>query len=297
MLSPAPSPFKANPADARMHRLAGSGLLACEGTEAAAFLQAQTMNDLRALAPGHWHWNGWLNAKGRVICLFALWRRDEQRFLLLLPDFEGAELLPLLQRYVFRSKAKLSVPGDLALAGRFAPSGDDSEARDRVVADGDAWHFDLGGEGGPRHWCVLPAEQAAALPSDPGFDANWRGADLAHGLPRLEVAQREAWTPQMLSLERLGAFSVAKGCYPGQEIVARTHFLGQSKRRLARLRGEGLAPGAVLADADGRAVGTVLAAAGGEALAVLPMEHSAFLRVEAGQVQEAPLLAGLRRPL
>jgi folate-binding protein YgfZ len=297
MLSPAPSPFKATPGDTGLHRLAGSGLLACEGVEAAAFLQAQTMNDLRTLAPGHWHWNGWLNPKGRVICLFALWRRDEQRFLLLLPDFDGAELLPLLQRYVFRSKAKLSVPEGLALAGAFAPAGDSGPARDLACADGESWNFDLGGDGGPRRWCLLPGEQADALSLDPGFDADWRAADLAHGLPRLEASQREAWTPQMLSLERLAAFSVAKGCYPGQEIVARTHFLGQSKRRLARLRGEGMMSGSPIADAGGRSVGTVLAVAGEEGLAVLSAEHPESLRVEAGQVQEAPLLSGLRRPL
>jgi folate-binding protein YgfZ len=297
MLSPAPSPFKETPGDTGLNRLAGSGLLACEGADAAAFLQAQTMNDLRALAPGRWQWNGWLTAKGRVICLFALWRRDEQRFLLLLPDFDGAELLPLLQRYVFRSKAKLSVPEGLALVGGFAPAGDSGPARDLAVADGEAWNFDLSGEGGPRHWRLLPDAQAAALPSRPGFDADWRAADLAHGLPRLGAAQREAWTPQMLSLERLSAFSVGKGCYPGQEIVARTHFLGQSKRRLARLQGEGLAPGATVADADGRSVGTVLDAVGAQALAVLSAEHPALLRVEAGPVREAPLLAGLRRPL
>jgi folate-binding protein YgfZ len=297
MLSPAPSPFKATPGDTALHRLAGCGLLACEGADAFAFLQAQTMNDLRALAPGHWHWNGWLNPKGRVICLFALWRRDEQRFLLLLPDFDGAELLPLLQRYVFRSKARLTVPAGLALAGRFAAAGDSGPARDLACADGDAWDFDLGGDGGPRHWRLLSGEQADALTPAPGFDADWRAADLAHGLPRLDASQREAWTPQMLSLERLGAFSVAKGCYPGQEIVARTHFLGQSKRRLARLRGAGLAPGATVADAGGRSAGTVLAVAGEEALAVLSAEHSEPLRVEAGPIQEAPLLPGLRRPL
>jgi folate-binding protein YgfZ len=280
-----------------LHRLAGSGLLACEGAEASAFLQAQTMNDLRALAPGSWHWNGWLNPKGRLICLFALWRRDEQRFLLLLPDFDGAELLPRMQRYVFRSKAKLSVPEDLALAGGFAPAGDSGPGRDRVLAEGEAWRFDLGGDGGPRLWCLLPRAQAEALPASPEFEAEWHAADIAHGLPRLGASQREAWTPQMLSLERLAAFSVAKGCYPGQEIVARTHFLGQSKRRLARLQGEGLVPGASVTDAGGRSVGTVVAAAAGQALAVLTTEHPGPLHVETRQVEEAPLLAGLRRPL
>lgn len=280
-----------------LHRLAVGGLLACEGPDAEAFLQAQTMNDLRGLETGRWHWNGWLNPKGRLIALFALWRREEQRFLLLLPDFDGEQLLPLLQRYVFRSKAKLSVPAELALAAAFAPAGDSAASRDRAVADGDAWNFDLQGDGSARHWRLLPSEAAAALPLDRGFDEAWRAADLAHGLPRLDATQREAWTPQMLSLERLAAFSVSKGCYPGQEIVARTHFLGQAKRQLVRLRGDGLAPGAAVSGEDGRSLGSVVASAGGEALAVLAAEHPESLRVEAGQVQQAPLLSGLRRPL
>jgi folate-binding protein YgfZ len=272
-------------------------VLACEGPDAAAFLQAQTMNDLRALAPGAWQWNGWLTPKGRLVCLFALWRRDEQSFALLLPDFPAAELLPLLQRFVFRSKSRLSVAGDWVLAGEFLAAGDSGPARDLAVADGVAWHFDLGGDGGARRWSLLPASAAQALPAEADFDQAWRAADLAHGLPRLEASQREGWTPQMLSLQRLGAYSVAKGCYPGQEIVARTHFLGQAKRELARLRGAGLEVGATVNGGDDRNLGQVIAVAGEEALAVLAAEHPGPLRVESTPVEEAPLLAGLRRPL
>lgn len=292
MLSPAPSPYKAK----EMRRLSGS-VLECVGPEAAAFLQAQTMNDLRTLEPGRWQWNGWLNPKGRVICLFALWRRDEQSFALLLPDFPAGELLPLLQRYVFRSKLRLSASTQWSLAGEFAAAGDSGPRRDLVVAAEDGHAFDLGGDGGPRRWLVLPTEPAQALPEEPDFELAWRAADLAHGLPRLEAAQREAWTPQMLSLQRLGAFSVAKGCYPGQEIVARTHFLGQAKRELVRLRAAELAAGAAVRGADGRSLGTVVAAGGGEALAVLATEHPGALQVEAATVEVAALFDGLRRPL
>jgi len=293
MLSPAPAPFKASGAQ----RLPDASVLACEGPEAAAFLQAQTMNDVRGLAPGRWHWNGWLNPKGRVICLFALWRRDEQSFLLLLPDFPAAQLLPLLQRFVFRSKTRLSVPAELALVAEFAPAGDSGPGRDLAVGEGSAWHFDLSGEAQARRWSLLPIDEALALPGEAGFDPAWRAADLAHGLPRLSASEGEAWTPQMLSLQRLAAYSVAKGCYPGQEIVARTHFLGQAKRELVRLHGGELTVGAPVLASDGRSLGTVVAAAGAEALAVLSAERPGPLRVQAGPVEEAPLLPGLRRPL
>ena len=77
---------------------------------------------------------------------------------------------------------------------------------------------------------------APSTPDAPACD-RWAAIDLAHGLPRLADAQSGQWTPQQLSLDRLRAYSVKKGCYPGQEIVARTHFLGQAKRGLVLFDG------------------------------------------------------------
>ena len=86
-----------------------------------------------------------------------------------------------------------------------------------------------------------------------------------------------------------------KGCYPGQEIVARTHFLGQAKRGLVLLEGE--APLVIGADvrADGQPVGTRVSAAGSLALAVLPLERAAALDACGAPVRERPLLGGLAR--
>ena len=100
----------------------------------------------------------------------------------------------------------------------------------------------------------------------------------------------------MLSLDRLQAFSVKKGCYPGQEIVARTHFLGQAKRGLVLFEAD--APVAVGGDVrDGeRVLGSVVSAAGQLALAVLPLDReSNALRVGDAALRERPLLGGLAR--
>ena len=142
MLSPDPTPYKDAGASGS---LAGFSLLACTGPEAASFLQAQTMNDLRTLAPGAWQWNGWLSPKGRLHCLFALWRRTEQDFLAILPDFHASELQPLLQRYVFRSKLKLSVEENLEVRGEFATA-PAAGGRNLAEADGPGWRLDFGGE-------------------------------------------------------------------------------------------------------------------------------------------------------
>ena len=96
-------------------------------------------------------------------------------------------------------------------------------------------------------------------PEDPAAVARWQAFDVEHGLPRLPDSQVEHWTPQQLSLERLGAFSVKKGCYPGQEIVARTHFLGQAKRGLALLEGTAQMPVAADVNTETGALGKVIA--------------------------------------
>ena len=131
---------------------------------------------------------------------------------------------------------------------------------------------------------------------DPDSSARWMAFDLEHGLPRLSTSQAEQWTPQMLSLERLHAFSVKKGCYPGQEIVARTHFLGQAKRGLVLLEAD--APVAVGHEvrAGERNLGTVISAEGQLALAVLPLDRgSDVLRVGDATLRDRPLLGGLAR--
>ena len=296
MLNPATTPYK----DAAPAPVAGAlpefSLLSCEGPDAAAFLQAQSMNDVRTLSPGQWQWNGWLNPKGRVICLFALWRRDAQDFVAILPDFPAGELQPLLQRFVFRSKLRLRALDELVVRGEFGAQGEG--ARELVREAGGAWRFDFGGDALARELVLLPRDSATAQDAD--TSAAWREADLAHGLPRLDPGQREAWTPQMLSLQRLRAYSLAKGCYPGQEIVARTHYLGQARRELVRLAGESLSPGQNICGPDGRALGTVVSAAADarSALAVLAAEREpGGVRAGDAPVSEAALLGGLQRPL
>ena len=124
----------------------------------------------------------------------------------------------------------------------------------------------------------------------------WRQSDLRYGVPRLSADQREQWTPQQLGLDRLNGYSVKKGCYPGQEIVARTHFLGKAKRALQLLRvTDGIASGAQVQQ-NGTAIGTVASVAGDLALAVLPLEMAGDpLSVDGIDAVPLPLLDGLAR--
>jgi len=270
------------------------GLLELAGPDAAAFAQAQCMNDVAALGDRQWHWNGWLTPKGRLVALFALLRLDGERLWLVLPDYPAAALGERLQRFVFRSRLGLQVRDDLRLAGAFVAPTRASGPTAAMLEDG-AVELDLGAEEGPRILRIAPTPAAAGAQAS----MRWRAFDLAHGLPRLPGSQSEQFTPQMLSLQRLRAFSVRKGCYPGQEIVARTHFLGQSKRGLALLASElAMAEGADVGDGT-RTIGTIASSArdqdGCLALAVLPHEHADTLYVDGQPVRERPLREGLAR--
>lgn len=278
------------PASAQEFRLPGHDVLAITGRDAVAFAQAQFMNDVAVLADGEWHWNGWLTPKGRVIALFALLRRDAETLWLVLPDTGASELATKLQRFVFRSKVRLEPCYDLHANGRFeAPV----MASGSTIAQVDgAFELDVGGDGGSRCMRIAPAGAAP----DEALAARWRAFDLQHGLPRLRDAQVEAWTPQQLSLDRLRAFSVKKGCYPGQEIVARTHFLGQVKRGLALFQTAGPVAEGVSVDAEGRAIGTVACVQGEFALAVVSLDAPLEALSVAGiSVASDPLLGGLAR--
>ncbi len=295
-------PFKTNRSDGSAPRLGGFALLGFSGLEAGLFLQAQTMNDVRLLDVHRWQWNGWLNSKGRVICLFALLRAAEQEYIAVLADFPAVDLQVQLQRFLFRSKVKMGPVTSLVAAAQFDQAPDmGSPASDLAVGSAETgFRLDFSGDGCRRDLLLLPESSPALAPQDADCDARWLACDLAHGLPRFAAAQREAWTPQMLSLERLNAFSVKKGCYPGQEIVARTHFLGKAKRLLARIEGGGLDSGASVQDGNGHAIGSVACvnSDGSAGLAIMQAgEHSDGVVVGGNAVTLPPLLGGLQRPV
>ena len=268
------------------------------GPDATGFAQAQFMSDVAALPCGHWHWSGWLTPKGRVVAVFAVLKLADERLWLLLPDAPPTPLADALRRFVFRSKVTIAVRDDLHVQGTFAAAESASGSAIAGDADGDAAiELDFSAAGGERS--VIIGREAAAS-SDPDV-ARWTAFDLAHGLPRLDAAQAGHWTPQQLSLERLRAFSIKKGCYPGQEIVARTHFLGKAKRGLVLIESDQpLAAGAQLR-ADEVALGSLVAATSTPdgrhlGLAVVSLERAAgALNIEGIAVREVLLQDGLAR--
>ncbi|MDQ3617990.1 MAG: folate-binding protein [Pseudomonadota bacterium] len=266
------------------------------GPDAAAFAQAQFINDVNAITPGQWQWSGWLTPKGRVIALFAVLKLDDHTLWLLLPDADPMALTAQLQRFVFRSKLKIAADEQLQVGVRFAAP-DGARGNEVSVSEDGAVELDMGGDAGPR---CLRIAAGDVVDEHVGSDLDWAAFDIEHGLPRLPASQIEQWTPQQLSLERLRGFSVRKGCYPGQEIVARTHFLGKAKRGLGLLEAEAALVVSADVHAGDKAIGTVVAVASvGQrhlGLAVLPLERESPVSTAGGmRVREVPLKGGLAR--
>jgi folate-binding protein YgfZ len=279
-----------------MFALPDHHVVTLRGRDALAFAHAQFMSDVAALADLQWQWSGWLTPKGRVIALFALLKIDGETVRLVLQDADPAEFAVQLQRFVFRSKLAIEPGEGLQVGGAF--DAHPVAAGSHAAALGDAgFALDFSGDGGPRTLSIGPALDAI---EDAAACARWAAFDLAHGLPRLPGSQAAQWTPQQLSLERLRAYSVKKGCYPGQEIVARTHFLGQAKRGLALFECDAaLEAGQQVVETD-RVLGTIASTAGDDgrhlALAVLPLDAAASAACADGRaLRPEPLLDGLAR--
>src|SRR5690606_20885970 len=203
----------------------GHAVVTLEGRDALAFAHAQFMNDSRPLADGQWQWNGWLSPKGRVLALFLFVRRGPESAWLVLPDADAQGFADALKRFVFRSKVAIAVRDDLHVSGCFGDgeSCGSGGSREALIS--------FAAAAAPTDMRMIRISEEAAVPDDDAV-ARWTIADLRAGIPRLPASQHDKWTPQQLSLDRLDAYSDKKGCYPGQEIVARPHLRGKAKRGL-----------------------------------------------------------------
>ena len=244
------------------------GFIRVDGTDAEDFLHGQLSQDLRALAPNSAPLAAWLSAAGRVRALFRVLRMDEGWLLVTDRDLV-ASVTADLQKYVLRADVSLRDAGDRWQAAALLGDSDrwleqrqielGADAGQRVVVDGLSW-LRLG----PRlvH-AIGPASSidaiAVELPRGTSDDVSL--AEISLGLPRLTPELQDRFIPQMLNLDLLGALDENKGCYPGQEIIARTQNLGAVKRRMLRFSADLTRipeAGTVIRDAAGTVVGDVI---------------------------------------
>ncbi len=258
--------------------LSDHALIRARGEDTRNFLNGQLSNDVRQLDATHSQLASWCSPKGRMLVIFRLFRRGDDT-LLRLPASLLETTLKRLRMFVLRAKVmlenadaelvSLGISGPdaeklLRDAAGFVPSDvNGSETRDEITV------IKLAGPH-PRFEIIAPTDAAAKLwnnlkaKATPVGPAVWAWLDIMAGIPSVHPETSEAFVPQMANLEIVGGVNFKKGCYPGQEIVARMQYLGKLKQRMYRVRVEGIAlprPGdAIFApDFPGQSAGTVVA--------------------------------------
>lgn len=278
-------------------------LLQVSGADAATFLQGQITNDIQLLDGSNSQYAGYCMAKGRLLAIFLAFTHYGH-FHLQLNGALGEQIAKRLRMYVLRSKVtiadssndvvRIGISGPNATAALQAIFADIPPAPHQLVNLETATIIRLPGTA-PRFEILTEPQHAEPLWDQlqkscaPVGKAAWDWLDIRAGIPDITPATQEAFVPQMVNLDALNGISFNKGCYTGQEIVARTHYLGKVKRRthLAHVDTPALPqPGAMVYGTDStEPVGMVVSAApapggGYDLLAEIRLES-----VEAGAVR------------
>jgi folate-binding protein YgfZ len=301
---PAPILYLMTIDSASSSRLAHLGVLRFTGADTLSYLQGQVSNDTQRLAENTPVLAAYSTPQGRVLALIYLLPHSSG-VVAILPREILSATMERMRKFILRAKVRIEDAADtLIVAGQLgaaAQADATPQAASRYVE-----HDGIGmapvGHDGDRRWVIGPPQRIAA-PADAAagkrIEADWRLADIRAGLPQVYAATSEAFVAQMLNLDLLDGISFTKGCYTGQEIIARTQHLGKIKRRLFRL---GLPSGAWsvgqslrLADGrHGRLTEVIERDGRTEALAVLSVEAGA---VSGAEVPGEPLIEAAELPL
>jgi len=227
------------------------------GAEARDFLHAQLTNDIANLPPDRAALAGWCTAKGRLLASFLVIPSKEGFLLQLARDLAPA-VAKRLSMFIFRSKVRIA---------------DESDA----WTQSGIWDADLsvGGVAWEGDTVTVRIAERRFLKIGKSLSENckasedaWTLQEIRAGRPLISAATQDRFVPQMVNFEELGAINFQKGCYPGQEIVARAQYRGQVKRRMTRVE---LPKGVELKPGQEFQGGVIVDSAAGEALAVMPV--------------------------
>lgn len=198
------------------------------GPDAETFLQGQLTNDLSLLGEKEMCFAAHCNPKGRVVSLFQVAKISTEHFVLKLPSALAQIATQQLKKYMVFSKAELSEIEALSLSTK------PGSHRNALGKSAIAQHTHS--DGSEELW-VVPTEAAAYLQSGEislASGSAWKRRLITLGIPEIGPEQSEQYLPQELNLDLIGAVNFKKGCYTGQEIIARLHYRGKSKKRLRR---------------------------------------------------------------
>jgi folate-binding protein YgfZ len=255
------------------------GVLFFKGTDARRFLQGQLSADIEKLAPAASTLAGLHNPQGRVIAVMALACDGDDEFLAILPRELVTGVAQRLRKFVLRAKVEIADWPDWRVIGVDRPPA-------RIAVAPIRWS---------DRWLLVTSTAGEVQ----GIErAAWDCADIFAGIPQVYASTSETFVAQMLNLDLLGAIAFDKGCYTGQEVIARAHYRGRVKRRLQRWHCASditLQPGQAAQSTDGRTLIVVRAAAnGGNGQEVLAVGnyHAEPAAEGSGAATEGPILSG-----
>lgn len=222
------------------------GLIRCSGEECSKFLQGQLTNDVTRVDEGHSQLTAWCSAKGRMLASFRLFKSADAHYLQTQRN-QIENLLKRLRMYVFRAKVEISDASDETVCfGLLGAAATDllsslveqiPEAPNESISINQLTLIRMPGDL-PRYQIIGPAPDLIELwtklseQSEPGTVDQWALADIHAGTPTVYSQTVEAFVPQMTNMQLIDGVSFKKGCYTGQEVVARMQYLGKLKRRM-----------------------------------------------------------------
>jgi hypothetical protein len=276
--------------------LSNVGLIAFQGDDTTTFLQGQLTNDARQLAQHQAQFSGFCSPKGRLLGSFLLWQQADSTYLQLADELQPA-LQKRLSMFILRSKVKARDAREefvrIGVAGRRAaemvgviagclPDADmkTAEAGANLVIRFNAERYQIIAPVADRENLLVQLSQHDAVSVDAAY---WQWLEIRAGVPTITLATQEQFVPQMVNFDLTNSVNFQKGCYTGQEIVARTQYLGKLKRRMYLVHSDvAMAAGDEIysPDMEGQAMGMVVnaqpAPAGGwDALAVMQISSVA----------------------
>ncbi|HYB63850.1 MAG TPA: hypothetical protein VEC59_01185 [Steroidobacteraceae bacterium] len=303
------------------------GALRVRGRDARAFLQGQLSNDLTRLDAERSLLAGYHNPQGRVLALLRLLESAPGEVLAILPRELVRPVVSRLGSFILRSKVELAdVSAAWRVEGLVGPDAPEPQSPAAGVAPlappfatrlpraagtvarlGDSFALQVGER--PGRWLIIspaagPDREPALAGCERALPELWQRLAVENGEPQVYAATSGEFVAQMLNLDVLGAIAFDKGCYTGQEVIARAHYRGRVKRRLQRFRTTAplpLAPGDAGELADGRAFRIVEAArhadGSSEFLAVAPLPGAEARAEQAPAPASAPRLDAAQLPL
>lgn len=265
-----------------------TGLLALEGEDAVSFIHGQLSNDIEHLGSSQARLAAYCNPQGRMLALFHAWKSSGKVWLTVPLDILPA-LQKRLQMYVLRAKVTLSdESGNMAILGIGGKKGGEALSKwfetlpsepfgktenefGVLVRVADAFGF-------PRYLLTIAEKRLQVVESELSStlsvcdESGWTMGDINAGVPQITLPVQDRFIPQMVNLEQAGGLSFKKGCYPGQEVIARSQYKGTVKRRMFHGMVElpfednppidvNMTAGANIVDSDGQVCGTIVSSA------------------------------------